>query len=212
MTSKIAIRCLSLVSLFVAFGAPTFANTTYKLTLLRPLAGNTTSQATSGINEHGTTVGTSGGQGMRRATIWSPQGSPMELARPTRSIFSRAMAINERGTVVGAVDTTGAADLTGLRAVRWSSLKRFTFILPESGFDSDALSINDAGWITGILFTGTTFTAFIANTQGRVDYPAPLLNGDDFELLGINRRGEAAGFDASDAATTAGRRREDSMR
>ena len=203
MNFKILIRLITLLISFAAAGAPASAETTYTLTLLRPLAGSSTSQATAGINQHGITVGTSGGEGARRATVWSSRGAPLELARPAGSIFSRATGINEKGTVVGAVDTTGAADLTGLRAVRWTSPQRFTFILPESGFDSDALSINDAGWVAGILFTGTTFTAFIAAPDRRIDYPAPLLNGDSFELLSINRRGEAAGFDANDAVTTA---------
>jgi uncharacterized membrane protein len=203
MKSKLASQFAALLVAVATCGGPVYAETTYRLTLLRPLVGSMTSQATSGINERGMAVGTSGGAGARRATVWSPQGAPTELAQPAGSIFSRATAINEQGTVVGAVDTTGAADLTGLRAVRWLSPRRYSFILPETGFDSDALSINDAGWVAGILFTGTTFTAFIASPERRIDYPAPLQNGDAFELLSINRKGEAAGFDASDVATTA---------
>ena len=206
MNSKLATRfarAAIVAASCASFAAPAAAGQAFSLTLLRPLAGSTTSQATSGINERGVTVGTSGGAGVRRATAWSTEGAPAEFARPAGSIFSRATGINEQGTAVGAVDTTGAEDLTGLRAVRWRSPTRYEFILPETGYDSDALGINDSGWITGILFTGTTFTAFIASPGGRIDYPAPLANGDTLELLGINRGHEAAGFDASDATTTA---------
>ena len=175
----------------------------YDLTILRPLAGKTTSAAQFGVNDRGMSVGTSGGQGGRIATLWNRNGAPVALARPSNSIFSRASAINERGVVVGAIDTTGQPDLTGLRAVRWKSPNRYEFILPETGYDSDALSINDEGWVAGILFNGSVFTAFIASPRGHLDYPAPLNNGDAFELLSINRRHEGAGFNASESETTA---------
>jgi hypothetical protein len=203
MKPKAAGRFAVVLLSLATSGAPALAETAYRLTLLRPLAGSATSQATSGINEHGVSVGTSGAEGTRHATAWTAKGTPSELARPTGSIFSRATGINDLGIAVGAVDTTGASDLTGLRAVRWISARRPSFILPESGFDSDALSISDTGWVVGILFTGTTFTAFIASPNQQINYPAPLLNGDTFELLSVNRRGEAAGFDSSDTATTA---------
>ena len=192
----------------VCFGACLTAQTAqaaprYELTILRPIAGEATSAAQFGLNESGSSVGTSGGQGNRRATLWNRNGTPTRLARPSNAIFSRATGINDDGVIVGAVDTTGQPDLSGLRAARWKSPGRYEFVLPDTGYDSDAEFINEDGWIVGILFTGSTFTAYIASPQGRVDYPAPLNNGDTFELLSINRHRQAVGFDAGDSGTTA---------
>jgi uncharacterized membrane protein len=113
------------------------------------------------------------------------------------------MDINDHGDIAGAVDTTGQPDLTGLRAVRWRSPGRYEFVLADNGYDSDALSINEQGWIVGIRFTGTVFNPFVVSPSGRVSFPTPLANGDSFELLSINRNHEAAGFDSSDTATVA---------
>ncbi len=175
----------------------------YKITILRPIAGKTVSAAQFGLNAGGLSVGTSGGTGARRATLWNRQGNGVALAQPRAAIFSRAMGINDCGLIVGAVDTTGQSDLTGLRAVRWRSPNRYEFILTDNGYDSDALGINERGWIVGIRFTGAVFNPFVASPSGRVNYPMPLAEGDSFELLSVNRRHEAAGFDSGDSGTFA---------
>lgn len=197
--SSLAATCLGILLTVPAVAAPPV----YDLTILRPLAGNSTSQAQFGVNENASSVGTSGGAGLRFATVWNRAGTPAALARPAIAIFSRATDINNCGAVVGAVDTSGAKDLTGLRATRWSSAGKFKLLLPENGFDSDALSINDSGWVTGIRFNGSTFTPFVLSARGRLLTPAPLAEGDDFELLSINRRNAAAGFDAGEGGTFA---------
>lgn len=105
----------------------------YALTVLRPLPGSGTSQAQFGINQDGASVGTSGGSGSRFATRWDRFGVPTLLQRPANGIFSRASDINRCGVVVGAVDTTGQTDLTGLRATRWTHLTTSSYCLPKTG-------------------------------------------------------------------------------
>ena len=188
----------------VSLGGVVAANAaSYKLTILRPIAERTSTQAQYGLNEAGRTAGTSGGAGERVATVWDRRGHPQSLARPKIATFSRASAISNRGIVVGAVDTTGADDLTGLRATRWTNSDHYQLLLPEIGYDNDAVAVNDEGWVAGIQFDGSVYTAFLITPSGHVDYPAPLATGDDFELLSINKFHQAAGFDAGDAGTFA---------
>jgi uncharacterized membrane protein len=175
----------------------------FKLTILGPVRGESTSQAEFGLNSAGTSVGTSGGQGMRRATLWDRNGRARALSQPRNAIFSRAMDINDSGVAVGAVDTSGAEDLTGLRAVRWSSPDHYEFLLRDNGYDSDALGVNDAGWVIGIRFNGLAYNAYVASPQGRVTWPDPLSPADDFELLSVNRSHVAAGFDSNESGPVA---------
>lgn len=189
-------RCIPAVIGLVAMQTAGAAH--FELTILTPLEGKTTSQAQYGLNDHGTAVGTSGGEGQRRATLWSHDGKATALAQPKHANFSRATDINDSHVVVGAVDTTGAEDLTGLRAVRWASPERYEFLLQDNGYDSDALSINDTGWVAGIRFNGSTYDAYIASPQGHVEWPTPFSPADDFELLSINRDHVASGFDSND--------------
>jgi hypothetical protein len=169
----------------------------FRLTILGPAHGEASSQAQFGLNNTGSSVGTSGGQGVRHATLWDRTGRARPLSQPKNSIFSRAMDLNNGGVAVGAVDTNGAEDLSGLRAVRWTSPEHYEFLLRDNGYDSDALSVNDAGWIVGIRFNGSVYNAYVASPQGRVEWPSPLSPTDDFELLSVNRSHIAAGFDAS---------------
>ena len=171
----------------------------FELTILKPVPGRETAQAQYGLNLFGSSVGTSGRQGVRRATVWNRSGEPLALAQRRGAIFSRASDINDRNTIVGTMDTTGANDLSGLRAVRWTSPTHFEYLLPETGYYNDAFSINDAEWIVGIQFTGSVYTAFVRRPSGELYWPAPLHAGDDFELLSVNIVHQAAGFDAGEA-------------
>ncbi len=196
-------RSLQALILGLTLGGAAHSAPRYELTILYPIEGQKISNAQFGINARGISVGTSGKQYVRRATIWNRHGKATALAQPRNAIFSRATGINREGTAVGAVDTTQNPDLTGLRATRWRSPDHFEILLPENGYDSDALSINDTGWIAGIRFTGSVFTAFVLSPRGRLIMPDPIAAGDDFELLDLNREHVAAGFDSGDTGTVA---------
>lgn len=180
----------------------------YNLQILQPLPGYSRTSAggleqqSQGLNDIGQTAGRSfgptiGQQLQRLATIWDTQGHGTALATPDDAFLSRAYDINNKGEAVGTIQT-GADPLNSLRAVHWKTPDSYEFLLPDTGMYTDALRINDNGWIMGFYLNShedaiTTRVNYVRKADGtRIDI-APVQSGGVDLLFEFNNDNVAFG-------------------
>lgn len=188
---------LSLGSAAMAAGAPS----AYSVRLLQPLPGysgtsfGSLDQQSQGLNDFGQTVGRSqspvlGQQLQRLGTVWDAQGHATALATPDGAYLSRGYGLNNKGEVVGTIQT-GPDPLNSLRAVYWTTPDHYEFLLPDTGTYTEALRINNNDWILGFYTTSqnedvTNRVSYIRKPDGvRLDVQPVTPGGIDF-LFSLN--------------------------
>ncbi|MBY8851719.1 hypothetical protein K7G98_26775, partial [Saccharothrix sp. MB29] len=95
------------------------------------------------LNERGDAVGWSvDADGVRRAVLWPAGGKPVDLGVPGQS---EAVAVNERGEVVGVAWGAGGSSA---RAFLWRA-GRLTHLAPLGGSSAFPVALNDRGVVVG---------------------------------------------------------------
>lgn len=145
-------------------------------TLTEPLA----------LNDTGIAVGHSMKDGKRRAVKWEADGTITDLGTLPGMADSTARAINASGVIVG----KSGDDAFVIRSD--GGMTR----LPDFGFDAEALSVNDAGWITGTAETGPDETTPVVwDPQGRMYDLSAMVDRSRWaptEGIAVNNRGNVA--------------------
>lgn len=115
--------------------------------------------------------------GLTRACVWQPDGTPLELGAPAGATQSYAHAINDNGIVCGA--TVG-------NEVPWAwSPAQGMRALPDLGFKAAAFDINAAGWILGWADSAPFETVpVIWDPQGNLHNIAALVDPNRFYFPG----------------------------
>lgn len=152
-----------------------------------------------GLNDAGMVVGESLDAAQRTAAfIWSDLGGLRALPLPPDSVYSAALAVNERGQAVGTVEDAG-----GSHAVRWDGdavavLPRF----PGPGY-IQPLDVNGRGDVVGQIQTGPESTELPPSLAFLFAGALEARNLAAFKLLtphsgsaavAVNNRGVAAGY------------------
>ena len=140
------------------------------------------------INGHGQVAGYGYGQVAGRAFLWQ-SGKFTDLGRCGH--YSRAVAINERGQVVGSCGfRPGGKRGKPDHAFLWRNGKP-TDLCTRGWTSSDAVAINNRGQIVGNRFVGNTEHAFLWQRGKMTDLGT--LGGARSEASAINDRGEVVG-------------------
>jgi probable HAF family extracellular repeat protein len=141
-----------------------------------------------GVNDFGQVVGISfGADWFARAFVFDGQNLSYVTADP--SVYSEARAINNRGQVVGSMQTS-----SGTRAYIWE--RGVLTELPSLGGNDDAaFAINDWGDVVGKSSDGAVAHAVLWNRHGVVDLGVNELFGEGTYsiALAINNRREIVG-------------------
>jgi probable HAF family extracellular repeat protein len=112
--------------------------------VLEPLPGSERADVAD-VNEDGTVVGASSGDGIR-AVRWEPGATePIQLATPAGWSYARAVAVNDSGVIVGTAEDTG--QFSGA-AVVWEPPGYAPRVLPERG-PTYASDVDDDGTVVG---------------------------------------------------------------
>ncbi len=166
-------------------------------TLLAPLAGSVTSQA-SGINNSGKIAGTSFESSNTvyapHATVWSPATSI-----DTTQERTLAYDVNNAGVVVGT-----AFGSNGENAVIWSGSQRRSLPNLAGATAVSGLRINDEGLIIGTTFISgpSAHDPFLDHNQatvwdGSAAAALPSLGGLDSVAIGLNNLGQVVGWSSN---------------
>lgn len=138
------------------------------------------------LNDAGVAVGHSSVNGKRHAVRWDAEGAVTDLGVLPGMADSYARSVNTSGVIVG----TSGDDAFVLKP--GGTMTR----LPDYGFDAKALSVNDAGWISGTVEREPDVeTAVVWDPEGRMyDLKAMVDTSRWVPLEGIalNNRGEVA--------------------
>jgi probable HAF family extracellular repeat protein len=173
-----------------------------------PLPGKDTVSTAMWMNDRGQAVGISGNcsntnpppiAGGQHAILWETDGTPVNLGNLGYS-QSAALAINNRGEVVGA--SALRADATffnGAHAFKWTRQLGMKDLGTLAGdVASGAVSINDAGEMVGISIDPAGNPRAVYWSHGRpVDLNTQVAPGFNLYLLwagDINNRGEITGW------------------
>ncbi|MEU5690437.1 hypothetical protein [Actinosynnema sp. NPDC020468] len=150
------------------------------------------------VNRHGVVAGTARLAGADHAVRWAPDGTVTDLGVPPGFGGSEALAINDRGAVVGRVLP---ADNGVIHAQLWEPDGRVTDLgtLPGGG-SAWATGINDRGVVVGHAEVGGTAHAVRWDRGGITDLGA-LPGADAGEATGINDRGVVVGWSLTYSAS-----------
>ena len=174
-----------------------------------PLPGTDTVSVALWMNDKGQAVGASGNCSNTNpppitagphAILWERDGTPIDLGNLGSSALNAALAINNRGEVVGASSLRGdSTPFNGTDAFLWTSQHG----MKDLGTLSDdvasvASSINDAGEIVGISIDPTGNLRAVYWHDGiPFDLNTQVVSGSNLYLLwaaDINNRGEITGW------------------
>jgi uncharacterized membrane protein len=159
-----------------------------------------------GINRRGEVAGwsstrndgDSGNGTMLQAVRWSADGTPTVLPPLDGDLEAMALAINDRGQVVG--HSFSAGDPVLDRAVVWNRRGEPSALLPDAGVDSEAAAINLRGVVAGDSEDDVESAALWRANRDPDGLDA--LDGDlEGQAFAINRQGTAAGISRSEATT-----------
>jgi probable HAF family extracellular repeat protein len=134
------------------------------------------------------------------AILWERDGTPIDLGNLGSSALNAALAINNRGEVVGASSLRGdSTPFNGTDAFLWTSQHGMKDLGTLSGdVASVASSINDAGEIVGISIDPAGNVRAVYWHDGiPVDLNTQVASGSNLYLLwaaDINNRGEITGW------------------
>jgi probable HAF family extracellular repeat protein len=162
------------------------------------LPGGTFSSAT-GINEHGTIIGTANtATRATHAVRWDHTRQITDLGTFADFPDSVAHAINAHGVIVG---YAASFQQDVVRAVRWDRAGQMTDlgVLPGAT-DSKPFGLNDEGTIVGISGSGGRFHAVRWDRAGRIT-DLGTLGGDESWALAVNNEGTVAGYSRTTGGT-----------
>jgi probable HAF family extracellular repeat protein len=155
---------------------------------LGTLSGDVSSQA-FGINASHVVVGYSSGPGGRQAVRWAADGRIEALGRLSPGDLSQALAVNDRGDVVGS---------SGTRAFLWTRTGGMRALPAVPGHArSEAVAVNNRGEIAGWAARGAESVAVLWTPAGAQSL-ATLPGGTFSRALAVNDRTEVVG--TSDSA------------
>src|SRR5213076_1911037 len=122
-------------------------------------------------------VGYSSGPGGAQGVLWARSGAVQGLGTLPGSTYSRALAINKRGDVVG---TAGSSPTT--RAFLWtpSAGMKDLGMLPGDR-ESEAVHINDAGDVVGWSSGPDGSRAVLWSARGTIDRKSTRLNSSHYQ-------------------------------
>ena len=165
------------------------AHLTDRRTLTEPVA----------LSDSGVAVGHSSVNGLRHAVRWDADGTVTDLGVLPGMADSTARSVNASGVIVG----TSGDDAFVLKP--GGTMTR----LPDYGFDAKALSVNDAGWVSGTVEREPEVeTAVVWDPEGRMYDLKAMIDSTRWaplEGIGVNNRGEVA-FYAMDREAQGGTR------
>jgi probable HAF family extracellular repeat protein len=179
---------------------------------LQPLPGDTVGEALA-INESGQVVGASGTCANTmlppiaygsHAVLWEKDGSPRDLGNLGTAVLNIALAVNNQGQAVGFSSLKAdSSPFQGTHAFLW---KKDIGMQDLGTLPGDAVSggerINDAGDVAGVSFDAEGNPRAFLWQNGRMSDLNALAPGSPLFLLfalGINSRGQVAGFGATEA-------------
>jgi probable HAF family extracellular repeat protein len=179
---------------------------------LRPLPGDTVGMALW-INDNGQAVGSSGtcaNSGLpplaygAHSVLWEKDGSAHDLGNLGAALLNMALAINNRGQVVGASSLTDSSTpASGTHAFLWGSTTGMHDLGTLPGdVASGGVGINDAGDVVGVSFDAEGNPRGVLWHDGVMsDLNTLIPHASPLNLLFasvINSRGEIAGFGVTD--------------
>lgn len=162
---------------------------------LAPLPGGTSARAFA-VNDSGAVVGESTVGSNRQATLWQPNGAPINLGTLDNAGSSVAFGINDSGAVAGWSDSSA-----GTRAFLWTANDGMQGlgVLP-GGTETRAYALNDAGTVVGWGTTpegdrGFIYSNGVLSSLGALSSQS----GSTTRAYGLSSNGYVAG-DAQDPA------------
>jgi probable HAF family extracellular repeat protein len=145
-----------------------------------------------GVNDAGSSVGWYNEQ----AAEWDAQGHSTELGALSGYGYSRAMAINSSGQIVGYVfnqTSDGSPIENPSRAVLWDHGHMVELGMPADCLSSRAYAINDSGEVAGFLITDDDKTHACTWTAGVVRDLGVFPDGNVSRATSINNEGMVVG-------------------
>jgi hypothetical protein len=169
----------------------TFVISSGQMILLPPLVDDSPAAAVD-INDHGTIVGQASVSRFVEAAVYWQDGEIHRLdgLDVLGGNYAVAVAVNERGMIVGFSNTTDVA--AGMQAFRWDGSGPIEFLpaLSEGG-SGEPSDVNQAGVVVG----GSGSRAVYWDEQGEIHALPDLYDTDSVQALAINDHGVIVGYE-----------------